>query len=446
MNPIGIRIKTSRCPVAKGQILPLLRDKLRSDNTNSLNYGSDWFRVDSVSKTTSAKKEPMWRLALTPVEWDPVSFDWSPCKEGGVSPHPFDISVSSQTLDENFGVKSRVASDGYVSALIGELFRRAGKREEFESHRGTNFDALLHSVTNRAITRSGFTFTNEDREDIFQIALTSLTQDPFLSKYTPEKGSFTNFLFGVFFNHVRNAIRTHTHSGRLPETTSPVTEDGTSVMEFMQDPALSVEDTVTSRQVVADFREYLQYQARGDILLAILDGLSLGYTQTEIAQKVGLAPSSLTPYTKRVLIHLRDYALESQNDNLLTAMEAAAARKNLKLAAEVDYYEVLRDVFQSYDPELIGHVATDTEPDTNEVKTREEEKVAERVPVGETIRIQRKPMPSFEEITRKVVQDPEKSSNQASEDVESYLRDLVSADELIEHDGKLVALKVVRRE
>ena len=461
LNPalFKLRVSQSKCPVYTGQVLPLLKDKLRLNDNDSLNNaGLDqpFYSVNSVSRQQSHSPRSgttdTYHLALTPVIWDEAEMTWGPCKDGSVSPHPFDISCSSEELYDHFGILTKSTTSkgakGQISKYIEGLFKKAKKYNEWlDKCQNIDFDQVLRHIGLRTLSKSSYPLTKEDKEDIFHEALLRLGSTDVIGGFDFSKGRILNFLWGSFYNHMRNGLRDHIQKiknqvvlkNRLPVEGDPLsTDEYLDVLGEKHSPKPTVEDTVTADQVIEDFKEYLEVQERGDILISILEMLPQKYKMSDIARKFNVPQSTISEYMKKFVRHLKLYAMESHNDLLLSAVKDQESRRNSSVTASVDDLESIRNIFKTY-KEKAGSSDITAESGDNK-------KISERVPVGETIKIERKPLPNFEDLTKQVVQDPEKSSSQASKDVESYLADITSADELIEQDGKLIALRIRRRE
>jgi RNA polymerase sigma factor (sigma-70 family) len=453
LNPALFKLKISKakCPVYTGQVLPLLNEKLRTNQNDSLNNA--FYQVQSVSKqvASSEDKQETYKIALTPVEWDPVELDWSPSvKEASVSPHPFDISISSQELYDSFGIKesktgkkANTVVPGTINEFVAELFKRADKYPEFvEKHGEMDFDKIFRTVAYKTFTPYEGQLAIEDKEDIFFNALITLWEKDTLDRYNSEKGNFQNYIWGCFHNALRNEIRKFQSSAKYERKPTPFTEEYNKNLNSELDmlttetPQNNPADIVEANEMWEDFKDYVSIQPRAEMMLSVLKYLPERVKKVEIAKDLGVSSAYISQTIKKIISLLKEYAEESDNPVLVGAISAAEQRK--KGTEEDSDWQLLQsiyDIFEEDSSEDVEHTAAD-----------ESEKTAERVPVGETIRIKRRPMPDFEELTKKVVQDPERSASQAEEDITSYFQEITSADELIETDGKLIALSIVRRE
>jgi len=436
-----LKISQAKCPVYTGQILPLLSDKLKLNQQDSLNHA--FYKVNSVSRqqTGGAKsgKKETYHLSLTPVDYkDDLS--WTDVKQSSVSPHPFDISISSEDLHDHFGIftasTTNRATEEMLRKYVEFLFKKAGKHQDFiEKYSNIDFDKTMRVIALKAM--SELSVENDVKEDIFYNALVKLGEKDVVKNFNSEKGSFVNYLWAAFTNAIRNEVRNFLNTREYERQLKKLTLDDSSVEEEI--PAKeNIEEEVTSKEVLEDFKEYLSLQANGDKLITVIDLLLNQFKQSEIAQKMDVHKTRIHQLIQFIINHLKTYARQADNTLLL---ESIAKVTNKRVAKEEDVdFSTLKKIFDTYSEKIQEgeHIASGE-------TTAEQNKLAERVPVGDVIKIKRKPLPNFEELTKKVVQDPEKSSSQAVEDVEEYLREITSADELIEHEGKLIALKIQRR-
>lgn len=454
INPslFKLRVSQSKCPIHTGQVLPLIKDFLRTNQQDSLNLG--FYQVNSVSRLKSHSPfkgaKETYKIALSPVEWDPVEMSWGPKeKEGSVSPHPFDISISSEELYDHFGILTKAtttqAKIGDISKFVESLFKKAKKYNEWlDKYQNIDFDVIFRNIAHQHLNKAGLNFTKEDKEDVFHDALIALEESEAILNFDESKGSFVNFIWGVFRNYLRNAISAKINALKH-ETTLQEVEDGDSDKDFIpseeqiglrklkESPQQTPEEQVAVTDLFDDLKKYLISKKHGREFTTIIDMLPKGYTQNEIAKNLGMSSSNVTYLIKKLIPYLQEYAEKTNNDLFLSAIKDGISRRTSSVTAKEEL-DVLKNIFKNYEnqkgqSEIVG-----------------ETKMAERVPVGETIRIKRKLLPNLEEITQKVVQDPELSTAQAKKDVEAYLQDLISSDELIESDGKIIALKVTRKE
>lgn len=446
MNPMLFKLKVhqTKCPIRKGQILPLCKDKLKVNTTDSLNNA--FVYISSVSKLQSSAKhgrKETYKISMIPVEWDEVKMKWGPVKTGTVSPHPFDISISSEELYDNFGVMSRetsehVAAQGVFSNYIQSLFRKTKRYNEWmDIYANYDFDKILTSVGNRAISASGAEVPYDMREDLMHDALIKTATEDVLRKFDSTKANLLTYLARVFRFRIIDEVRRYkTQESGIEQAPKDSDVNEERRLEYLNEQTertvehAPTEEKVNFKLLIEDFEDFLSSQKRGEILVAILKGTLSGEKLGDIASKLKMHQSQLSRYVKEFKDYLLEYAKESEND-LLYGMALEFMRK--KTSAESDDYDTLQKLIQEYQK----HPSVEA--------GEEKEKLATRVPVGETITIKRKPIPSLENLTKEVVQDPTISTNQATENVDTYLQDLLNMDELIEDSGKIIGLKVSRK-
>lgn len=445
VNPALFKLKISqaKCPVYTGQILPLLTDKLKLNQNDSLNHA--FYKVHSVSRQQqfqgkSGKKET-YHLSLSPVEYNEKDLSWSPVKDSSVSPHPFDISVSSENLHDHFGIftasTTNRAAENMLHKYVEFLFKKAGRHQDFiEKYSNIDYDKTLRVIALKAMQEMNL--DKDTKEDIFYNALVKIGENQNVIRgFNPEKGSFLNYFWAMFTNTIRNELR-DAKSGKYERSLKQINL-GDSIVEEQLVSETDVEEEVTSKEVLADFKEYLSLQKSGNTLVEIVNMLLEKVSRKEICEKLDVHKTRVHQLVQKIIEHLKSYAKEAENSVLLESISEATKKKSA--AEESEDISLFKKIFDLYSEKL-----EEGEHTASGETTAEQNKLAERVPVGEVIKIKRRPLPNFEELTKKVVQDPEKSSKQAVEDVEAYLREITSADELIEHDGKLIAIKIQRRE
>jgi len=270
------------------------------------------------------------------------------------------------------------------------------------------------------MTKSGIYLKKEDKKDIFHNALIQLLEKEAISLYDENRGSFINFLWGYFDYRIKDELRNFVKTNKyerlvdkidlLDEDSNKIEEDLDSTRDLKSE--LSMEEKVDSSSVLEDFKDYLSLERSGDVLVSIVDMLMQKFKKKEIAERLGnVDKSRVSHHLVRIIKTLKEYAEESENDTLLASIEEAILRR--KSAEEEP--NLLLEILDIYDQKLENAESSYTAGEDNV-------KLAERVPVGETIKIKRKPMPNFEDLTKQVVQDPEKSGSKATEDVEAYLQ------------------------
>lgn len=455
LNPTLFKLKVmqSRCPIYTGQILPLVKDKLRTNQEDSLNNAEmehPFYSVKSVSRqntySSGKGKGEMYHLALMPVEWDAVNMAWGPC--ASVSPHPFDISISSEEMYNTFGVHTKHTSKQAlerktISKEVEKLFKRAKKHKDWlEKYQNVDFDRIVRDIALKVLSKNSEILSKEDKEDIFQNVIARIfSERDLVEQYDESRGPFINFFWGCLYNEfmkeIRNFYRTERPSHKInlrgPSDDMSLSEE--EQLTYLSSPGESAESALSTKDLLKNFQEFLRTKLNSDILIGIAKGFENSDRRVDIAKDLGISKENLNYHVIRFVKYLREYAIISDNETLLAAIEEGMSknRKEGRVAAESD---LLSEIFDNYKDQS----------GQSERVGESKEKLAERVPVGSTIRIKRRELPSFEDLTKQVVQDPERSATQATKDVEAYLQEITSADELIEQDGKLIALRVHRQE
>ncbi|MFA5071091.1 MAG: hypothetical protein WC511_01820 [Candidatus Pacearchaeota archaeon] len=449
MNPtlFKLRVSQAKCPVKKGQVLPVCKDlnQLKTDQNNTLNYGSsDFYQVNSVNKGTAltgGEKKETYKMALTPVIWDEAEMNWGPKKEGSVSPHPFDISISSQELYEHFAITSKettahTALKGEVSQMLEDALRKNKLYNKWlDVYQNVDIDKMFKGIAINVFSKSPIRITEEDREDLFHTALVETLTPEVISKFDFNRNEnlagYLAYNFQRFLISRVQRFQNKKYKEDVPPKDSEFSEEDR--LEYLNEQTsrskehAPIHDVVEYNILMEDIHDFLEAQKNGELYNKILNSLLEGYSKKEIASQVGLTVTSFSNYLNRMYALLEEYATESENDLLMALLKQYRGKK----AAQKEDKDGLYHVFNDY---------------AKQTGVKEESmKLAERVPVGETITIQRKPLPDLENLTKQVVQDPEKSSAQATKDVETYFQDLLNSDELIEDGGKLIALKVQRK-
>lgn len=445
LNPMLWKLKMSqtKCPVYKGQILPLCKDELKTNTNDSLNYAHYYVRSARKEQTHSKTgTQDTFHLSMMPVEWDEVKMKWGPAKKGTVSPHPFDISISSEELHDHFGILSqgtsdKVAAKGEVTQLIEDAFKKAKLYNTWiEKYQNVDVDKMFRGISYRIFNSLPVQIDEEDKEDLFRQSLYEVVTPESIARFDPLRNdNFIGYVTSNFIKHLKSRLAVFQSHQKLeksgpkdPEHTQDEYLDFVNQQTERSRDHAPTEDVVEYKLLMEDLKDFLEVQKYGDIFVTILEGLQKGYKKNELAHQLGLGPSSFTNYLKRFQKSLEEYAKESENNLLFSLIKEYAMKKQ---SAEEDVYDKYMQMFKKY-----------------KEKTPEDkpaEKMAERVPVGETITIKRKPIPNLEELTKNVVQDPNKSSAQATEDVETYLQDLINSDELIEENGRLIAIQIQRK-
>ena len=342
MNSMLFRLKIAQtqCPVRRGQILAKCSDtklpleqqrKLDDTFTDSLNNAAtaSFFYVASVSHQRSkkaGKSFDLYRMALKPVNWDRTKNNWVVAKEeGSESPHPFDISVSSEELYDHFGMISRdtyahLASEGFIKSYIREMCKKYRPQIFDESY---DYDKIFKGVANKAMGHSPVPLNDSDKEDVIQSALIDTITPESLKAFDSSKGDLIKFFSGIFRLKVLTGLKyfneyeTHKKNPDFKSDEDSGMEAPDSMDEMADEEHMGIEEEVSYKDMVDGFKKFLRGQSVGKgYLIPVFEGILLGKKGVELHQELDVSEVYLSKLIKKIKIYLVNYALQSGNDLL----------------------------------------------------------------------------------------------------------------------------------
>lgn len=432
-----------------------LKECLDISVEDSLNFASkkaELFRVLSISRQMSkkaGKDHEIYKLAVLPVEWDKVTCDFVTSSQ---SPHPFDISISSEELDEHFAVYSRNTAH---KAIMGDIDKAVkGFLDKFDRNlydASVNYSQIFKSIFYKTVKALPSSVSESDREDLFAQAFTDTFDTVSLSRFKPEKGNIVAFLYSQFKFRLLDAIKDQFKVSRgefVTDSFEPGEEDDSASALDALNLKLNkteVEDSnpeniVSFKDMVEKFKDWIEVKyekpEKAKILQMLFDEMSKGdFSQMALAQKLGVHKTRVHQLATMLREDLVSFAKKTDNDFLLSMLKSYNKKHASSETSEADEdLEFLSEALQKY-RELFASQ-----------KSGESGKgvpTSERFPTGKTTKITKKSMPdSLDDLKKKMVLDDSKSKEAAEEEINKYLADLTTMDDLLEEDGKIIGLKV----
>ena len=322
------------------------------------------------------------------------------------------------------------AADNYVSQYFKWMTQKAKRPELYDPK--VNYDKIFLGTANKYIARYPFHLDPEAKRDMIIDCLQQVVTLDTIKKADASL-DLVKYFGGMFAKRVITWL-TNENNRRKKQKFKPGGDERTDDewMDSQTGPGSSHEDEFDYKELVTGLAKFFQTKGpQGKYFLAILQYLPEGYSNKELAEKLGVSPGIITRYLQQFKEALLEYAKKTKNDGLhALVQEILKQRKHAEETAAVDpltmFFKELKQ--------------------KRRIKRKRKSEVAPatRQPAGEVTKVRVRATPDVlrDEYMAKLILSDRITQAKIDETATEFLEFMANSDDIVEDGSSIISLSI----